>query len=60
MKNLLKKVSVLDYSKFRQLAKQKCGWTERMYQERRNGRTQLTHLERIALEEIINQLIKEE
>lgn len=56
MKDLLQKISVLDYLTFRERAIKECCWTKLQYQERRNGRIKLRPLERKIIENIINDI----
>lgn len=60
MKEFLKRVSVLHYQHFRELAMRECNWNYQQYNNRLQCRTKITPLEAEKLEAIIKQLAKEE
>lgn len=58
MKEFLKKVSVLHYQTFREMAMRECNWNYQQYNNRLQGRTKVTPLEAEKLNDIVKQLTK--
>lgn len=56
MKEICKKVSMVDSEAFKTMAMERLGWTYDQYQNRRSGRTEITQAERLILEEIVDQI----
>lgn len=56
MKEICKKVSMVDSEAFKTMAMERLGWTYDQYQNRRSGRTEITQAERLVLEEIVDQI----
>lgn len=59
MKEVLKLVSVADYPEFRKRVIEATQWTRVQYNERKNGRVKISHVEREALRGIAEQIKQE-